>query len=169
MIQTDRLILKRIGTTEDLDALLAIYNKVENMKYIQSGKYNWTRDELAERYGLEKESKDPCGYFAVKLKEQDLIIGEAGIFNSFQSDTKMEIGYIIDYEFHKKGYGSEVCSGLVDHIMNRLGYREVIARMYEENIASIRVCEKNGFQLYEKGQTENGKGFRVYRFTKRSL
>lgn len=168
MIETKRLIIKKIETDEEVKALLAIYNKAENMKYIQSGKCNWTYEELTERYcQINKEAyKYNYGYFVVKLKDEDIVIGEAGIFNSFASTAKMEIGYIIDAAYWNKGYGTEICIGLINYMQTQLKCTEIVARMYEENIGSIRVCEKAGFQLYQKGTSPNKKAFKEYRIIK---
>ena len=103
--------------------------------------------------------------FAVKLRGENKVIGEAGLFNSFSDPKKMEVGYIIDQMYWNKGYGTEVCKGLIDYAFNRLGCTELIARMYDQNTGSVRVCEKLGFELVLTGETENKKVFREYRKT----
>lgn len=167
MIETKRLIIKKIETEEEFVALLTIYNKADNMKYVQSGKYNWTRKELEDRYGLSGSIENTAdrGFFVVRLKEENTVIGEAGIFDTFHSTFKMEIGYIIDAAYWNKGYGTEVCLSLADYMQNKLKCKEIVARMYEENTSSIRICEKAGFRLYGKGKTADQKAFREYRLS----
>ena len=77
----------------------------------------------------------------------------------------MEVGYIIDQAYWNKGYGTEVCQGLIDYAFSRLGCTELIARMYDQNMASVRVCEKLGFEYLLTGETTNKKVFREYRKT----
>lgn len=165
MIETKRLIIKKIESEDEFAALLAIYNKADNMKYVQSGKYDWTRKELEDRYGLSgsAENMTDRGFFVVRLKEENTVIGEAGIFDTFHSTSKMEIGYIIDDAYWNKGYGTEVCLGLAGYMREKLKCKEIVARMYEDNTGSIRVCEKAGFRLHEKGETAAQKAFREYR------
>jgi len=167
-METERLIIKNIETEEELSALLTMYNKADNMRYIQSGKCSWTRKELEDRYGLSDSAIKitDYGFFVVKLKEGNRIIGEAGIFDSFHSESKVEIGYIIDSAYWNKGYGTEVCLALINYIQMKLKQcEEIIARMYEDNTGSIRVCEKAGFRLYEKGKTAEERLFREYRLS----
>lgn len=164
---TERLILKEIVIKEELKALLTIYEQEENMKYIQSGKYDWTLQELEDRYQAINETGYPKGFgvFAVKLRGENKVIGEAGLFNSFSDPEKMEIGYIIEQAYWNKGYGTEVCRGLINYAFNRLGCTELIARMYDQNVASVRVCEKLGFEHVLTGEAANKKAFREYRKT----
>ena len=77
----------------------------------------------------------------------------------------MEVGYIIDQAYWNKGYGTEVCQGLIDYAFSRLGCTELIARMYDLNMASVRVCEKLGFEYLLTGEAANKKVFREYRKT----
>lgn len=165
--ETERLIIKEVSIVEELKALLSIYTQEVNMRYIQSGKYDWTFQELENRYKAINETGYPKGYgmFAVKLRGENKVIGEAGLFNSFSDPKKMEVGYIIDQMYWNKGYGTEVCKGLIDYAFNRLGCTELIARMYDQNTGSVRVCEKLGFELVLTGETENKKVFREYRKT----
>lgn len=165
--ETERLVIKEITIEEELKALLAIYTQEENMKYIQSGRYDWTLQELKARYKATNETGYPKGYgvFAVKLRGENKIIGEAGLFNSFSDPGKMEVGYIIDQAYWNKGYGTEVCQGLIDYAFSRLGCTELIARMYDQNMASVRVCEKLGFEYLLTGEAANKKVFREYRKT----
>lgn len=165
--ETERLIIKEIAIEEELKALLSIYTQEENMKYIQSGKYDWTLPELKDRYIATNEAGYPKGYgvFAVKLRGENKVIGEAGLFNSFFDPEKMEVGYIIDRTYCNKGYGTEVCLGLINYAFSRLGCTELIARMYDQNVASVRVCEKLGFEHILTSETENKKAFREYRKT----
>ena len=169
MIQfaTERLVIKEIIIAEELDALLSIYTQKENMQYIQSGKYDWTLQELEDRYKATNEAGYSNGYgvFAVKLKDENKVIGEAGLFDSFSDPKKMELGYIIDRAYWNRGYGTEVCRGLIDYAFNRLGCTELIARMYDQNLASVRVCEKLGFEHILTGEAPNKKAFREYRKT----
>ena len=115
--ETERLVIKEITIEEELKALLAIYTQEENMKYIQSGRYDWTLQELKARYKATNETGYPEGYgvFVVKMRGENNIIGEAGLFNSFSDPGKMEVGYIIDQAYWNKGYGTEVCQGLIDY------------------------------------------------------
>lgn len=54
-IETNRLIIRDVEES-DFDILLPIYNKKENMQFISSGRYDWNKAELIEKY--QKINKD---------------------------------------------------------------------------------------------------------------
>jgi len=133
------------------------------MKYISSGKYDWTMEELKSKY--EKINTDyPSGFgiFAVQLTDQPIVIGEAGLFNSFDNPAMLELGYILDQHHWHKGYGKEICNGLIRYCKEQLQTEKVIARMYAENIASVKLSEATGMTRTETGTTPQGKEFYTY-------
>jgi RimJ/RimL family protein N-acetyltransferase len=144
-IITKNLLIREI-MPEDINALLSVYSKEKNMKYISSGKYDWTAEELQGKYEKVNTDGYPHGYGIFAVVADGDIIGEAGLFNSFGNEKILELGYILDNKYWNRGYGTEICSGLLDYGFNVLGVDKIIARMYPENIGSIRICEKLNFR-----------------------
>jgi len=140
-IITKNLLIREIMPS-DINVLLSVYYKEENMKYISNGKYDWTLEELKGKYEKVNTDGYPQGYGIFAVVADGDIIGEAGLFNSFGNEKILELGYILDNKYWNRGYGTEICSGLLDYGFNVLGVDKIIARMYPENIGSIRICEK---------------------------
>lgn len=171
IFETDRLIFRCI-VREDVEDILKIYNKPENMIYISDGKCSWTDAELTEKY--ERINQDynkgigiGIGIVALELKDTKSIIGEAGLFNSFGNPEKLEMGYIIDSAFWRKGYGLETCKGLMNYAFNKLQTQTLVARMYAENINSVSLSNKCGMREMQEGIAENGKKFLVFEISKK--
>lgn len=143
-IVTKNLLVREI-IPSDINILLSVYSKEGNMKYISNGKYDWTVEELKGKYEKVNADGYPHGYGIFSVVADGEVIGEAGLFNSFGDKKILEIGYIIDKQYWNKGYGTEICKGLLDYGFNVLGVKNIVARMYPENIGSIRVCEKLNF------------------------
>jgi len=166
IIETERLKIRFI-VDEDIQVLLKIYNKPENMQYVSSGKFIWTDLELIEKYKRANKDYDRgIGIFAFELKDKKETIGEAGLFNSFSNPEKLELGYIIDSSFWKKGYGQEICKGLMDYSFGKLQIKKMVARMYADNINSVELSRKCGMKEIEDGLAENGKRFLVFEIEK---
>ncbi len=144
-IITKNLLIREI-IPSDINVLLSVYSKEENMKYISNGKYDWTLEELKGKYEKVNTDGYPQGYGIFAVVADGEIIGEAGLFNSFGNKKILELGYILDNKYWNRGYGTEICSGLLDYGFNLLGVDKIIARMYPENIGSIRICEKLKFR-----------------------
>ena len=162
ILETDRLILRHI-ISQDIDSLLKIYNKAENMRFISNGKSNWTVEELNKKYELiNRNYKLGFGIYAIEQKETNSIIGEIGLFDSFNDNSNLEIGYIIDSLFWNKGFGKEACVGLLDYAFNKLKVETLTARMYAENINSIELSKKCGMSKIKEGLTDNGAKFLVF-------
>jgi len=160
--QTDRLLIRDI-TTEDLDSLLKLYQKKGNMKFISDGRYLWSKEQLADKY--EKCNRNyhlGFGVFTVILKQTNTIIGEAGLFEIFGDCMKLEAGYILDSKYWKHGFGTEICTELINYSFNKLGIKTLICRMYAENYGSVKLSEKCGMKRVKTGETKDGRTFYEY-------
>lgn len=155
--KTSHLIIRDIRP-HDIGTLLQYYIQKANMRFISDGKYDWTHDELEAKYTkINKDYPSGFGAFAVELEETGEVIGEAGLFNSFNDPQILELGYIIDSSFWRKGYGRQVCQGLIDYGFKELGVKRLVARMYADNSASVMLSEICDMTLTNKGRAENGK------------
>ena len=153
--ETDRTIVEDLKES-DFPDLQRIYNKKENMKFISNGKYEWSQEEIEEKFESQmKNYNSGYGIFGIKLKPTLQLIGEAGLFDSFYDQEVLELGYIIDKSYWKKGYGTEVCNGLINYGFEGLSLKKVKARMYSSNKGSIKLSEKCGMSLVNSG-TERG-------------
>lgn len=154
--ETPQLTVRDIET-DDLVTLLSYYTNKANMRFISNGRYDWTLKELEEKYRkLNLNYPNGFGAFAVILKDTGELIGEASLFNSFNDTEILELGYIIDTSFWRKGYGRQVCQGLIDYGFNKLGLKRLVARMYADNTASVMLSEICDMTLTHQGRTEEG-------------
>ncbi|MCK3685411.1 GNAT family N-acetyltransferase [Maribellus sp. YY47] len=167
-IETERLLIREM-IASDLEHLLKIYGTPVNMKFIPNSNCDWSLDKLREKY-----EKANCNYslgfgiFTVVDKQTKAIIGEAGLFNSFQDLKHLELGYILDKKFWGLGYGTEVCNALINYGFEKLKLEKLTARMIAANTASARLAEKCGMKLIDKGTTDTGVHFLGYETNKPS-
>jgi RimJ/RimL family protein N-acetyltransferase len=162
IIETKRLWIRKIEQ-EDLDSLLEIYNNFQNMKFIPNSDCKWTKEKLQAKYGkVNNGYKNGFGIFSVQIKNKNIIIGEAGLFNSFQNLNHLELGYILDNKYWRKGYGREICNSLIDFGFKRLKIEKLTARIFKQNIASIKLSESCGMKLIKQGQADSAADFYEY-------
>lgn len=167
-LETSRLFIREVRE-EDFLSLLAIYTCRANMAYISTGKYDWTEVELKEKYNrINDNYRKGYGLFVVEEKQNKITIGEAGLFNSFQNQKILELGYIIDNAYWRKGFGFEVCNALIRYAFDQLETVKIVARMYAENIGSVSLSEKIGMKKVETGQTSEGKTYYRYELDKQA-
>ena len=82
--------------------------------------------------------------FAIELKENGKLIGGIDIVGYLGgvSGTPV-IGYNLSKEYWRKGYMTEACRCVLDHLFS-LGYEQVRIDAFKDNVASKRVIEKCG-------------------------
>ncbi|MCD8264653.1 MAG: GNAT family N-acetyltransferase [Tannerellaceae bacterium] len=159
---TDRLIIRDV-TENDCTYLHTIYTDPAVMRFISTGKYNWTEEEIRTKYARANINYHAgYGLFAIQPVGNPEAIGEAGLFNSFGDPSVLELGYILSRHWWGKGYGKEICQGLVAYCRDILHIRKVVARMYAANIASVKLSEAVGMIRVEAGITPDGKEFYRY-------
>lgn len=138
------------STKEDIISLRNLYNNAEVMKYIPNSSQIWEVESVAEK--ISKFQKDSIGIHIVKTLNNNFL-GEASIFN-YPKLNCYEIGFIIDQKFWGKGFGTLICSELIDYCINHLHAAKVFARMYSNNVASQKVCIKSGMKLFNPSEED---------------
>ena len=134
------------------------------MQFIETGKYNWTLEELKEKWNqLVWSDEKQYGFLVVILKSENKVIGECGYLKTKNSEkAELEIAYLIDHKYWGNGFGIEICKALIDYGFTRLGLQRMIAGMYKANTASAAVSKKSGMQLIKEGITSAGIAFQTY-------
>lgn len=84
--------------------------------------------------------------FAIRHYEEGLIGGIGQHFKYRMDSHKEEIGYWLTPEFWGKGIMTEVVSKFVEAIVLNRGLKRIEAPVFQHNLASARVLEKNGFE-----------------------
>ncbi len=148
ILETERLIL-RSQQPEDTETIVKMFADAEVMRFIADG--NVIPRNIAEQSvnrWNEYERKHGFTSWAVVRKEDDVFIGKCG-FNYLPDNSDIELSYMLDEPYWGNGYASEVAKATLDHGLNKLGLKRVVALVYPQNSPSIRVIEKSGFK-YEK-------------------
>ena len=80
-------------------------------------------------------------------RESDKMIGTCG-FTSFDlPHDSAEIGYVLNPDYHGKGYGTEAARRVVEFGFSELSLHRIEAKFMKENTASLHVMEKLGMTL----------------------
>ena len=141
-LETERLILRRYQSEDAADCFDFMSNAEDC--YMDCCKpFTEMNEEYAQRMELFRERETQ---YMIVLKEENKVIGTVNVFpdDSRAVDTR-EIGYSISSAYQRKGYAFEVLSALIDLLQNELKFDLLVAGVLEENIASIRLLKKLGF------------------------
>ena len=84
--------------------------------------------------------------FAIRNKENGLIMGLIGIHHWDKANQKAEIGYWLGKEFWNKGYVTEAMAEVLAFGFEVLNLNKMFANFFPHNPASGRVMEKSGMK-----------------------
>jgi ribosomal-protein-alanine N-acetyltransferase len=144
VIETERLVLRAMSARDSAD-MFDYSSRGELTKYLLWSPHNtvnYTREYLAY---IEKRYKVGDFYdWAVVEKESGRMIGTCGFTSIDLSNRRGEIGYVLNPDFHRRGYAPEAARAVIEFGFARLDLNRIEARFMEGNDASRRVAEKLG-------------------------
>ena len=86
-------------------------------------------------------------WFVIVIKENDRVIGEAGLLRMFHAWRTTDISIIIgEKDAWGKGYGTEAILLLIDYVFRRLNFHRVAIGVVSFNEKAIHFWEKVGFK-----------------------
>jgi RimJ/RimL family protein N-acetyltransferase len=159
MFETKRLVIKPLSFDEFRKHLESPDDLANKLGLIpsQSLMDKEARDAMQNDLlpGLKDPDKDPSFYtmWIVIEKIKKAIIGGICFHGEPDKNGEVEIGYGIDADNRNQGYMTETIDGIIKWIRNNKKVRIIRAETDITNISSVRVLEKNGFELFQ--QIEN--------------
>lgn len=160
ILETERLLLRRL-VIDDLDELFVLYSDPEMREYYPEGILNYeeTKEEL--EWFLNGHPRHPeLGLWATIHKETGKFIGRCGLLPwTIEDKLEVEVAYMIDKAFWKKGLATEAARGIVRYAFDQLNLSRLICLMDPANIASQRVAEKAGMSFEKKVDGIDGDNF----------
>lgn len=149
-LETDRLLFKPI-TNNDFDRLYQLYTQPEVMQYIYDGStFNQQQAKLQVDGFVEHWQQHGIGMWMLYLKDDFDAIGYAG-FRYFKNTfpefkDAVELGYILDKPYWRKGFAKEVVPACVEAGMQHYKFPRILATILPENIGSQKAAQHAGMQ-----------------------
>lgn len=144
-LETSRLDLVEL-TMAGLDAFHKMRSDERMMKYIP-GRLAKTKED-SEKVILEGKEKLMEGNnitWAIKLKENNQLIGTIGYYRIQWNNWRGEIGYILHPDYQGKGIMSEAMKEVINYGFNTLKFHTIEAVIDPENKPSENILLRNGF------------------------
>jgi [ribosomal protein S5]-alanine N-acetyltransferase len=145
---TPQLFLKKV-TEKDAENLYPFLSDPQLYEYLEDPIP--TLAETINNFKFASSEKSPNNDRMIWLKWQvnntflqRIGVVEIGLFD----DGYAEIGFMTFTAFQNKGYASKYCSLALDEAKKRFGSFKLHASTNRQNVASCRVIEKMGFELY---------------------
>ena len=150
-LKTERLLI-RPWVAEDRSQFSTLMQDTEVTRYINAGNpyRDQDVDEFFARQSRQLAEHDMC-MGAVVEKSSGRVIGIAGT-QPLGTTGDLEIGWIFSRDVWGRGYATEAGGAAMNHVLETLGRRRVVAIIDPPNESSKRVAARLGMQ-YEARYT----------------
>lgn len=141
MIRTARLTLSPY-VPEDAPALVRNVNCVEVARMLESVALPFTEADALARIENRQCTQTR---FTFAIRRDGDMIGEIAAGAYHETDTP-RLGYYLRMDEWGKGYATEVVPAALAYAFDTLGWPEIEADAFDDNLASIRILENAGFR-----------------------
>jgi RimJ/RimL family protein N-acetyltransferase len=149
-LETERLWLRQI-THDDIDAIVALDNDPEVMRYLNGGVPTpraVVESGVLPRFLGSYAHGDGLGVFAAIEKATGEFLGWFGFQPRDGAEAgEIELGYRLQRAAWGKGYATEGARALIRRGFTELGVQRVMATTYQDNLPSRRVMERAGLRF----------------------
>ncbi|MBQ3797404.1 MAG: GNAT family N-acetyltransferase [Butyrivibrio sp.] len=151
VMRTERLLIRET-TIEDVDEFYRIYKDPEMTRYMEGlfedpeDEKRYQKDYISKVYGFLG-----FGVWTLVRLSDNTVIGRAGysVRNGFDD---IELGFLIGKEYQNQGFAYEACRAILNYGRDVLAFEHVQTLVKKENLVSINLCKKLGFE--EDGEVE---------------
>jgi len=160
VIETPRLLFRPF---EHSDAVTVFpwMTDTEIMQYMPTGQ-DYTMEQVEARVARYMAHQETYGYSRWLMFDRATgeAIGDAGLLY-LPATKETELGYRLVKPWWGKGLATETAQAWLDYAFGELALPEVIAFSHPDNVASVRVMQKCGFEFL-RDETIAGMGVVVY-------
>lgn len=142
-IETERLTIRnfRKDDWEDLREMILQYESSEYAVY----DHQWPTSE-DELKGIADWFSKGDRFLAVCLKRTGRFIGLVSLNEDGCQEEVYGLGYILNFDYHGRGYATEACKAVVDYAFAGLGAERVVTGTAAANRPSCRLLERLGLK-----------------------
>ena len=149
ILETPRLILREMTQLDMLD-LSAILQDEQTM-HAYEGAFNDAETQEWLNRNLKRYQEDGVGLWAVILKDNGAMIGQAGItMQDVEGERVPEVGYLFNRSHWGNGYATEAAVACKEYGFAVLGYSEIFTIVRDTNIPSLNVAIRNGMLIRKR-------------------
>tara|TARA_B100001013_G_scaffold128991_1_gene75252 strand:- start:535 stop:1029 length:495 start_codon:yes stop_codon:yes gene_type:complete len=138
-IKTDRLILKKPKSKQDILSIVSQIGDWEVVKWLAMVPYPYTYNDC-ESYLKESNNNE----LALNIFLDNQLIGGVGL--DLHNDNYYELGYWLGKDYWGKGYATESSKYLLEYALGKLDSPKIKSGYFIDNLPSGNVLKKLGFK-----------------------
>jgi len=146
ILATERLTLRQLLITDEQE-IFTLRSDREINKYLDR-QVSKTVDDARNFINMVNENihKNDSIYWAITLRDRNILVGTICLFGFSDEDNKCEIGYEILTNFQGQGIMSEAAKKVIDFAVNTIKVQKIEAFLHKDNQRSIKLLEKLSFR-----------------------
>lgn len=158
MFSTTNLIIRPLNKTELTEYSISVKNFAASVglfshkSIIGIDEKDAIQNALLPNFGNNEYDNLFFTIWIVIEKYSNFIIGAFCFHGKPNSIGEVEIGYGIDKEFQNHGFATELVAGIINWTKKQTTITSLIGSTEKENIASIKVLQKNSFVLIDSSE-----------------
>lgn len=141
------LVLRKIDEPDienNWETLVSLRNDVDTALQIMSRPFGQTRDDV-KSWIKTRNAQTGCVFLGIFV--EDAFRGYLMFTEECRISGVGEISITLSRDARGKGIGTVALAGFIEFLFSALDYRKFLARIIDNNLGSIHVFEKNGFNL----------------------
>ena len=156
VLSTERLVLRQITLDDDKEIFFQRSDKAMN-QYVGNPLATSIEDARSwiTRINTAISNNESIAW-GVTLKDDPKVMGGFCLWNLSEEHNRAEIGFGIFPDHQQKGYMHEVLQVGIRYGFGEMDLGIIEAYTHPQNVASIRVLEKNNFKLKEGNPNPEG-------------
>ncbi len=158
MFTTSNLIIRPLNKTELTNYAISVKDFAESIglfshkSIIDINEKEAIQNDLLPNFGNDEYNNLFFTIWIVIEKQSMFIIGSFCFHGTPNNIGEIEVGYGIDKEFQNKGYATELVERIINWAKTQDNITSIIGITEGKNIASIKVLQKNSFELTESSE-----------------
>ncbi len=149
IFETNRFLVRKL-LMSDLEPFHKMQGNPLVMQYI-TGETKTLSENKKELNKLIQKYTNPQNDFyiyAIERKSDGVFVGSVALVKDPNNED--ELGYRFLQKYWNKGYGLEICKGLIGYCKS-IGLSKLVGYVVDVNIASAKILEKCNFKIVSKG------------------
>ena len=155
ILTAERITLRQLLITDEQEIFI-LRSDSEINKYLDRQLSN-TIDDARDFINMVNENitKNNSLYWAITLRDRNVLVGTICLFSFSDENDKCEIGYELLANFQGQGIMKEAVEKVIDYAFNTIKVQKIEAFLHRDNQSSINLLEKLSFRNSNKPDETN--------------
>lgn len=163
IFETERLLVRELEE-EDFDSFHEMQHNPNVLKYVIGRGFTEAENRKQLRGCIEKYDNPDNDFWvwAVVRKSDNAFVGTCAVIGD-EEENSNEIGYRFLEKYWGKGFGTEICDGLIEHCLSNMKIHSLFATVDIRNVGSVKILDKSRLPFIKEYLNEDGVLDRFYK------